>query len=204
MTHGSVKSPYGTHFIDTHSHDEPKSHTARVFDNETVWSHATIHFLMPHYWLYNPYSTIMLIINQRTDPSNHALDPDGGFKSKKSYSLLYQIIYQNICFLTLFHRTIYTILCSRWPYGTTKYLKKLWQFQSTAMGYSLAGFIDGLILHICLCVVSGDLWSGGLFYQHRLTLIPAWITSYIYNQTWVRISFSFKTSKVAPLKFVNG
>ena len=36
MTHGSIKSPYGTHFIDTHSHDEPTSHTARVFDNETV------------------------------------------------------------------------------------------------------------------------------------------------------------------------
>ena len=44
----------------------------------------------------------------------------------------------------------------------------------------------------------------GPFYQHGLTLIPAWISNHTHSKDWDGITYPFQTSTVAPLKFWNG
>ena len=44
----------------------------------------------------------------------------------------------------------------------------------------------------------------GPFYQHSLTLIPAWVSNYVHYNVWDEIIYPFPTSMVKPLKFGNG
>ena len=60
-------------------------------------------------------------------------------------------------------------------------------FNSTGTGCNIQGELDQY--HGCWC--PGTCVTRGLFYQHGLTLIPAWISNHMPGKVWDEITYPF-------------
>ena len=64
-------------------------------------------------------------------------------------------------------------------------------FHKTEISMSIVYLICDFILHLSFQNLNLKNISKGPFYQHGLTLIPAWISDYIHYKVWVEITYPF-------------